>query len=61
MCGEVLLAVAILTQARKDLRSAVAPVRADAEAFFQDQGALIFWADLVGVDATQLQRVLCQG
>jgi hypothetical protein len=54
--GEILLAVAILRQAKKDLRSPLGAVRAEARSFWQDERSMQFWGDLLDCDAARLQR-----
>jgi hypothetical protein len=57
LAGEVLLAIAVLTQARKDLGSPRHKVRTAAQQFWRDdQDALQFWSDLLGVDRTVLRQ-----
>ena len=54
---EVLLAAAILAQAKKDLQSPRDDVRTEAKAFWGNAQAVQFWSDLLDVDRAQLQRV----
>jgi hypothetical protein len=56
--GELALAAAVLLQARKDLASARADVRSEAEAFWQDAASVQWWSDLLDLDATVLKQAV---
>jgi hypothetical protein len=54
--GELQLIAAILAQARKDVHSPRAEVRQEAEAFWRDAESVAWWAELLDMDVTVLQR-----
>ena len=56
--AEALLARAVVLTALRDLRSPRAPIRAEAEAWVQDLGALALWADALDLAPEVLQQAL---
>ena len=56
--GETLLARAVVVTVWRDLRSSRAPLRAEAEAWVQDLGALALWAEALGLAPEVLQAAL---
>jgi hypothetical protein len=56
--AELLLVVAVLHRAQKDLTSPREAVRAEAAAFWGDGQAVAFWSDLLDCDAAQLVRAV---
>jgi hypothetical protein len=63
--GEIALAAAIVRQALLDAQSRRAPIRQEAEQFWQDDVAVAFWAAWLGLDGDVLrayvQRALRSG
>jgi len=58
---EVLLAAAILMQAKKDLHARNASVRAEARTFWGNAAAVQFWSELLDVAPEHLQRAVGPG
>jgi hypothetical protein len=56
--AEALLAQAVLLTALRDLRSTRLHLRAEAEAWVQDLGALEVWADALNLAPEVLQQAL---
>jgi hypothetical protein len=56
--AEALLARAVILAVLRDLRSTRVPIRAEAEAWVQDLGALALWAEALGLAPEVLQQAL---
>ena len=55
---ELVLVVAVLHQALKDMHSPRPDIRTEARDFFHDRAAVAFWADLVNVELDALRGLL---
>ena len=55
---ETLLAVAVLSQAHKDITAASGDVRRAAQAFWQSPEALQVWAEVLGLDIEALMAAV---
>jgi hypothetical protein len=56
--AELLLVVAVLHQAKKDLTSPREAIRAEAAAFWGDGPAVAFWSELLDCEVAELQRAV---